>query len=297
MLDFKIPQIEDKTWVDKCFACAKSLSSEYTFGSVFVWKTPYRTQIARFKDFFICRWGKGEDISYSLPIGCGDFKEAVQEIIDDAKAKSIKPRIYGVTDEYRDMLSDCFPGKFSFKYDDGFNDYIYESVALAELSGKKYHGKRNHISNFKRTYPDWSYEEITEENIPECIELHTNWINNREDDDPDFSLEFEAVLTGFENYAALGLKGGLIRVGGKPVAYTFGEARNNECFVTHFEKAPSDINGAYTIINQEFAKRLLEDGYKYINREEDLGLEGLRKAKQSYHPAIWLKKEVAIYNE
>lgn len=297
MLDFKIPQIEDKAWVDKCFACAKSMSSEYTFGSVFVWKTPYRTKIARFKDFFICRWGRGDDISYSLPIGCGDFKEALEAIIEDARENNVSLRIYGVTDEYKDILCECFPDKFSFKYDEGFNDYIYDAEALAELSGKKYHGKRNHISNFKRTYPDWSYEDITEDNISDCIELHTNWINSREDDDPDFSLEFEAVLTGFESYSALGFKGGIIRVGGKPVAFTFGEARNAECFVTHFEKAPPDINGAYTIINQEFAKRLVADGFKYINREEDLGLEGLRKAKQSYHPAIWLKKEVAIYNE
>jgi hypothetical protein len=95
----------------------------------------------------------------------------------------------------------------------------------------------------------------------------------------------------------LGFKGGIIKVGETSIAYTFGEAINKDCFVTHFEKAPADINGAYTIINQEFAKRLLADGYKYINREEDLGIEGLRKAKQSYHPAIWLKKEIAIYND
>lgn len=297
MLEFKVPEIEDKCWVDKCFSCADSLNSEYTFGSVFIWKTPYRTQIAKYKDFFICRWGRGEDISYSLPIGCGDFKDAVEAIINDAEQNNIKPHIYGITENYKALLNEYFPDKFSFEYDDGFNDYIYEAEALANLSGKKYHGKRNHISVFKRTYPDWTYEEINESNIAEVVNLHTRWINERDDDDPDFSLEFEAVLTGLDNYKELGFKGGIIKVGRTPIAYTFGEAINDECFVTHFEKAPPEINGAYTIINQEFAKRLFADGYKYINREEDLGIEGLRKAKQSYHPAIWLNKEVAVYND
>ena len=112
----------------------------------------------------------------------------------------------------------------------------------------------------------------------------------------DYSLEFESVLTGFENYKELGFKGGFIRVGGKPIAYTFGERLNDQCFVTHFEKAPADVQGAYAIINQEFAKRLLSDGYIYVNREEDLGIEGLRKAKQSYKPVIWLRKESAVYH-
>ena len=297
MLDFKVPTVEDKSWVDKCFSCIDSLSADYAFGGIFVWKTPYRTKIARYKDFVICRWGRDEDTAYSLPIGCGEFKDAVNAIISDAKENGFKLHIYGITDFYRELLEKDFPDKFTFKANEGYYDYIYEAEALANLSGKKYHGKRNHISAFKRAYPDWTYEEITEENINECINLHTQWINNREDDDPDFSMEFEAVLAGLDNYAALGFKGGIIKVGETTIAYTFGEAINKDCFVTHFEKAPADINGAYTIINQEFAKRLLADGYKYINREEDLGIEGLRKAKQSYRPAIWLKKEIAIYND
>ncbi len=218
-------------------------------------------------------------------------------MLEDAKSNNIRPRFYGVTDCYKKLLNELFPDKFCFKSDDGFNDYIYEAEALANLSGKKYHSKRNHVSVFKRNYPNWSYEEINESNIPACIDLHTKWINGRGDDDPDFSLEFEAVLEGFENYSKLGLIGGIIKIGEEPVAYTFGERISDDCFVTHFEKAPSDINGAYTIINQEFAKKLVEMGFKYINREEDLGIEGLRKAKQSYHPVIWLKKEVACYNE
>ena len=294
MLEFKTPDIQDKAWIDECFSHAHSMNCEYTFGCSYLWHAAYKTVVAHYKDYFICRWGS-EEISYSLPIGHGDFRDAVMQILEDAKANGKTPRIYGVTESYKEQLETYFPGQFRYDYDEGCNDYIYNLTDLAELHGKKYHGKRNHIANFKRNNPDWSYEEITEDNIADCIELHTNWIFDKDDNDPDYSLEFEAVLTGFENYKELGFKGGLIRVDAKAIAYTYGEPVNDKCFVSHFEKAPAEIQGAYAIINQEFAKHLLEEGYELVNREEDMGLEGLRKAKQSYHPAIWLKKELAVY--
>jgi hypothetical protein len=299
MLNFNKPKIEDKQWVDECLKHTHSMNCEYSFGTVFIWATAYSTEICHYKDFFICRWGRGKDISYSLPLGEGDFKDAVNQIIDDAKSLGITPRIYGITESYLPLLQDSFGGKFDYKYDDGFNDYIYSVEKMANLSGKKYHGKRNHITNFKKNNPDWQFEELTKDNINECIELHTKWIEdkNSEEDTSDYSLEFEAVLSAFENYEVLEFKGGLIRVDGKVIAYTLGEGQmNNKCFVTHFEKAPSEIQGAFPIINQEFTKNCLMN-FEYVNREEDLGIEGLRKAKQSYNPEIWLKKCVAIYND
>lgn len=300
MLNFKSPEIEDKKWVDECLKHSRSLNCEYTFGNVFVWAVPYNTKICHYKDFFICRWGKGEDISYSLPLGEGDFTDAVNAIIEDAKILGIKPRIYGVTASYLSMLQEAFTGKFEYNFDEGINDYIYSTEKMANLSGKKYHGKRNHITNFKKKNPNWCFEEINEKNIADCIEFHAKWIENRAEDaedTEDFSLEFEAVLKTFENYKALGFVGGLIRVDGKVIAYTMGEpSLFGNCFITHFEKAPADLQGAYPIINQEFTKNCLLN-YEYVNREEDLGIDGLRKAKQSYNPEIFLKKCVAVYND
>ena len=110
-------------------------------------------------------------------------------------------------------------------------------------------------------------------------------------------MEFEAVKKAFEYFDELDMVGGLIRVNGEVIAYTLGEPQmNGRCFVSHFEKAPADMIGAYPIINQEFTKNCLMQ-YEYVNREEDLGIEGLRKAKQSYHPEIWLEKCTAIYND
>lgn len=298
MLNFKTPEIKDKKWISECFSYAHSMNCEYTFGNIYLWRAAYKSFVARYNNFVICRWGNGSNLQYSLPIGEGDFRDAVRAVIEDASSLGITPRIYGVTESYKPVLESDFPGKFSFEYDDGNNDYIYSVENLASLSGKKYHSKRNHISNFIKNNPDWRYEDINADNIEECIELHTNWIENKDDSDneADYSLEFEAVLSGFEHYSEIGFKGGLIRVNNKPIAYTYGERFNEHCFVTHFEKAPADVQGAYAIINREFAKRLADDGYIYVNREEDLGLPGLRKAKQSYKPQIWLKKETAVYN-
>ncbi len=300
MLDFKKPQISDKEWVDKCLVHANSMNCEYTFGNIIVWSTAYSTEICKYNDFFICRWGRGKNISYSLPLGEGDFTDAVNAIIEDAESLGVTPTIYGITSNYLTMMQEAFTGKFDYKFDDAYNDYIYSTEKMASLKGKKYHGKRNHITNFKKNNPDWAFEKIDDSNINECIELHTKWIENKKadsEDEEDFSLEFEAVLTAFENYKELGFIGGLIRVDGRVIAYTMGEGQmNGKCFVSHFEKAPAEVQGAYAIINQEFTQNCLMN-YEYVNREEDLGIEGLRKAKQSYYPEIQLKKCVAIYND
>lgn len=294
MLSFKKPTIEDKQWVDECLKYVNSFNCEYTFGNLLVWSTSYLTTICKYKDFLLCRWGRNNNYMYSVPIGKGDFKDAVEQIINDAKSFHITPVIYGVTENYKKLIDKYFPNRFSYEYDEGYNDYIYSVEKMAELRGKKYHGKRNHITNFKKNNPDWSFEILNQDNINECIALHSQWIKNHEDDE-DYSYEFEAVLTAFENYEKLGFVGGLIRVDGKVIAYTMGERHSDRLFVTHFEKAPAEIQGAYPIINQEFTRNCLMN-YEYVNREEDLGLEGLRKAKQSYNPELFLEKCVATYN-
>lgn len=298
MLSFKTPQLSDKEWVNECLKHANSMNCEYTFGNLFIWAEIYHTEICRYKDFFICRWGEGNERAYSLPLGEGDFTDAVNQIIKDAQRDGFTPCIYGITAGYLAMLQEAFTGSFRYHYDEGFYDYIYQTEKMASLSGKKYHGKRNHITNFKKLHPDWCFELIDESNIHECIALHTSWMQKKNDaDNEDYADEFHAVLKAFRYYRELGFIGGLIRVNGEVIAYTMGEPQvNGRCFVSHFEKAPAEMQGAYTIINQEFTKSCLMP-YEYVNREEDLGLEGLRKAKQSYHPEILLEKCMAVYND
>lgn len=297
MLKFKEAELSDKVWVDECLKHANSMNCDYTFGNMFVWKDTYSTEIARYKNFLICRWGTKPDVSYSVPLGEGDFTDAVNQIINDAKENGVKPVLFGVTESYVRMLQDAFTGKFEYKYDDSYNDYIYLVSKMSTLSGKKYHGKRNHITNFKKNNPDWCFEAINKDNIGECIATHMKWIEEKGEADEEYTEELQAVLRAFESWDVLGWRGGLIRVGGEVVAFTMGEEqKNGKCFVTHFEKASADIQGAFPIINQEFTLNCLQD-FEYVNREEDMGLEGLRKAKQSYNPEIWLEKCMAVYND
>jgi hypothetical protein len=297
MLKFKTTELSDKEWVNSCLKHANSMNCEYTFGNMYIWCEAYNTEIAHYKDFLICRWGTAPSIAYSVPLGEGDFTDAVNQIIEDAKSQGAVPRIYGVTAGYQVMLQEAFTGKFTYEYDEGNNDYIYLVEKMTTLSGKKYHGKRNHITNFKKNHPDWIFEVITSDNIPECIATHQRWIDEKGEVDEDFIDEFNAVKKAFDCYDELGWRGGLIRTGGEVVAYCMGEPQQNgKCFVTHFEKASADMQGAFPIINQEFTKNCLQN-FTYVNREEDLGIEGLRRAKQSYYPEILLEKSMAVYHD
>lgn len=300
MLEFKKPEIGDKAWVNSCLKHANSMNCEYTFGNLFIWAEAYKTEICKYKDFLIVRWHDEDSVTYSLPLGEGDFTDAVAQIISDAKQNSVTPKIYGITEGYLGMLQEAFFGEFDYSFDDGMNDYIYSAQKMASLSGKKYHSKRNHITFFKKNNPDWKFEKLTKENISECIACHAKWIENKDSDtdsDEEYSFEFEAVLKAFEYFDELGFIGGLLRVDGEVVAFTMGEGQvASSCFVTHFEKAPAQMRGAYPAICFEFTKNCLLGSFEYVNREEDLGIEGLRKAKQSYYPEVFLKKGVAVYN-
>lgn len=172
------------------------------------------------------------------------------------------------------------------------SDYVYESEKLISLSGKKLHGKRNHINNFIKAYPDYQYERINGENREECIELAQNWRKeNGCDSDPEKNEEFCVTLRALKELEDLNLTGGLIRADGRVVAFSIGEKLCNDTFVVHIEKAYADIQGAYPIINQQFVLHEAAD-YRYINREEDTGAEGLRKAKLSYYPVFLQEKGV-----
>lgn len=297
MLDFHKPTINDKGWVDECLSHVGSMNCEYTFGNLFSWADNYNTTICKYNDFLITKWGIGNDINYSIPLGVGDFTSAVNEIISHALNNGYAPKIYGITSAYLSMLQEAFTGKFSYEQNDDFSDYIYSVEKMANLKGKKYHGKRNHISNFKKNNPSWCFEMLSQDNMQDCLDYHKMWINDKDMNNEEYLEEYNSVKKAFDNFDALGLVGGLIRVEGKVIAYTFGEPQmNGKCFVTHYEKADASVQGAYPIINQEFTKNCLLQ-YEYVNREEDLGIEGLRKSKQSYYPELLLEKCLAVYND
>ncbi|MDR2585019.1 MAG: phosphatidylglycerol lysyltransferase domain-containing protein, partial [Prevotellaceae bacterium] len=168
-------------------------------------------------------------------------------------------------------------------------DYIYKVDDLSTLQGKRYQSKRNHIARFTEL-PDWRYEPIGGANITECIEMNSAWCHLMGcTENKSLHMETCAAEMGLQNFDALGLDGALLRLSGKVVAYTLGEPINSDTFIVHVEKAFPDIRGAYPTINREFMRNL-GTGFVYVNREDDVGDEGLRRAKESYHPVFMEEK-------
>ncbi len=266
--------------------------AEYCFTNLFIWDSIYKSAIARYKDFLLFISGEGDGVRYLYPAGRGDKREVIEYLIQDASERKVKLVFIGLSPEAKNELSELFTGRFEFKPIRNSFDYIYESDKLITLSGKKLQSKRNHINRFKEL-PDWTYEELTNDKIPDIIEFNAKWCKDF-DCSKNNSLGWEtcAVAKCLANYPLLNLRGGILKTGRKIVAYTIGEQINSDTYIVHIEKAFAEVRGAYPMINREFAERVAAD-CKYISREDDAGDEGLRRAKESYYPVFMQEKYAA----
>ena len=200
--------------------------------------------------------------------------------------------IMGITPRCREHLESVLPGAFTFLEDEGNADYIYLRERLVTLSGKSLQSKRNHINKFEKLYPNYSYEPITGGGCAECLAVEREWLLRHGTEEGE-DKEQEVIQRLFDHFDELGLSGGILRVDGRVVAFTLGSPINETTFGVHIEKADRDYEGSYTMINKLFSSTIPEQ-YVYVNREEDLGLEGLRKAKLSYKPETILPKIAAV---
>ena len=289
MLEFRDIKIEDKDWIKELLSYSDYRGCEYTFGNNFIWSEPFGIKIARYKDFYIVQ----SESEFFYPAGRGDFKEAVEELRAYCRGQG-KCLCFGSSPKSgMEFLRDAYGDGIEIYSNPDFFDYCYNYEDLATLIGKKYHSKRNFINRFIQN--DWSYEEITGDNIEDCRLILEKWQEENSDTrDPSMKQETAAAKKGLDYFDSLGFRGGLLRVERKPVAFTFGEGINSDTFDVHVEKALSDYDGTYPMINKEFVNHSCSD-YKYINREEDVGEENLRKAKLSYHPAFMEEKFRIIF--
>jgi len=299
MINFKKAEITDKQWVQELLRAADYPGSHHNFTNIFAWSGIFRTQIARVNDYLVVKGGKDPaQPVYSFPAGRGDLRAVIEEMKRDAADCGHRFRIFGLSPEDIQTLEGLYPGCFKYEANRDGYDYVYLLDKLVSLAGKKLQAKRNHINRFKANHPDWSLEEIAPANLDECWQMNVEWCKrNKCEDSIELTDELCAVARCFNNYDALGLEGALLRAEGRIVAFTMGEILNSNTYVIHVEKAFSEIQGAYQMINREFAA-LIKQRYPhivYVNREEDMGFEGLRKAKLSYHPEILLEKYIAEY--
>lgn len=292
-LNIKKAELEDRAVIEPFFRVNKTRSCEYTFANLYLWSRHYKVGYAIVGKMLVFQYTQ-EQI-FTFPLGNYAYlKETVDMLIEWSKERGLPFKITNVTPEQFEILDRLYPEQFSITYYRDAADYIYETEKLIQLSGKKYHGKKNHINKFKKMNPDWSYETITQDNVEECFQMALDWRReNGCEEDEEKAAEICVTLNSLRLFEELELKGGLLRDGKRVVAFTIGEPVCDDTMVVHIEKAFADVQGAYPMINQQFLMHEAAQ-YKYVNREEDLGEEGLRTAKESYHPVFLQEKGMAV---
>ncbi|MEI6602097.1 MAG: phosphatidylglycerol lysyltransferase domain-containing protein [Clostridia bacterium] len=288
---FKQLELSDKKTFDRYFRFYQPLAGELTFVNLHMWDCVYHSSFLEFEGFLCIVCGEPNARFSLMPIDGvgGDQAARLAKVVGMLLAyfKEIGQNLVfqRVTEQESNAIEQAAAAincKVEAVFDRDNSDYVYRYEEISGLPGKKYHAKRNHIQNLiYNESPE--YVSLTPELLPACIKILEHWHMDRQD---DLAMQHEKLsqLILIENFAAYGsCKGGLVKVNGIPKAYTIGQMLNETTLVVHSERADGSIRGLYPYVNQQF---LLHEwpGIQYVNREQDCGSEGLRKAKLSYHP-------------
>lgn len=302
MIDFHTPDIADRCWVNARLAGSTIRACEYNFTTLFTWAAGYDIAIADVEGFLLVRLRGAEGCGYLWPQGEGDLDRVLTLLEADARDRGVPFRLHCLLAEEMAALEALRPGRFTFTPDRNSFDYLYGVDKLADLAGRKLHSKRNHCKHFEEENPTWSYTPMTAADAAQCLELEAQWdaagrAREGAEEDEDISNEKKALLLAFRHFDELKLEGGVLRVEGKVVAFTMGDRLTADTYDIHFEKAFGEMQGDYAVINREFARQLraAHPELKYLNREDDMGLEGLRRAKESYYPDLMAEKHSAVW--
>lgn len=264
---------------------------EFSFANLFLWG---RKKVARQDGFLLLQSQFDGKTVYLAPVGDGDCKAALDAIIHDAAVRGIPCCLWALTEADCRAVEALYPGMFSFYCDRDSYDYIYAIDDLADLAGRKFQKKRNHLNRFEQNHPNAQFLPLDERTRAAALQLTEKWYADHIAADPnrDYHLEKQALRRAFTYYEQLGLEGLVLMEDGQALAFTMGSRLNRDTFDIHFEKALDTSDGAYAAINRGFARYLREKypEVKWLNREDDLGIEGLRKAKLSYNPDHMVEK-------
>ncbi len=288
MLNFKLIEKKQVNELKAYYDYSTALGCDLNLVNAFLWRYEYNIKFSVVDETLIKAYfnDDGSVWGYCMPTG-KNIEYALQKIFEDASDRGKAPNIVMLTNESRKTLEQIYPGKFDFVRSPENQDYIYLSEELITLPGKKFHAKRNHISRFFRTYSDVSFTPITDSNKEDALEVSRLWCSENGVDCKEGS-EHCALEEALDNMDYLKMRGAVLYVEKNPVAMALGSEISSEVFDINFEKAVRAYDGVYSVICNEFAKTLSD--YKYINREEDMGIEGLRKSKLSYNPVIILDR-------
>lgn len=291
MIEFHPFRLQDKEVYDRYLFADSEHGCECSFANRYLWGQQESTELYGhmvLHSRFGCR------SYYPFPLGVGDKHKVLDAIIADADERGKELRITSMDQAAAQVLDNCYPGKFQFHSDRDSYDYVYDINDLADLKGKRYQRKRNHYNRFRTLYPAYTVQPINQDNLPLVKQLVASWFETKQQENPDIDYRPEqiALEKALSSYAELSMEGLVLMDGEEVLAVTLGSRMAEDTFDVHFEKARADVEGAYTAINCEFA-RYIRDKYpqvRFLNREEDMGLEGLHKAKESYLPHHMIEK-------
>lgn len=291
-MDFKPIELQDKPWFDRAFRRREYENSWFNFTNLFIWRANYKAAWTWVDDTLFVRLQANGMTYYLPPFSATEeaFVTGVELLAQESRNRRQPFLVKGLSPLMVESLGRYSQEAFVVEAQRHYYDYVYQTLDLRELAGRKYHAKRNHVNRFRQTYPDWSFELLQDASIEDCQQVAKIWCQFREcEENVSLTQEALAISEALTHFAALGLRGGLIRLAGQPVAFSFGEFLNSNTVVVHMEKADPSVNGLFAVINQECCRQVWADA-EFVNREEDMGEAGLRKAKESYYPVRLVEK-------
>ncbi|MDD6189653.1 MAG: phosphatidylglycerol lysyltransferase domain-containing protein [Clostridiales bacterium] len=299
MLDFKPVTLADRDWMYPIIYSENIRNADFSFTNIYAWGESYLAKQTMVDGCLVIYTNEGSESFYSFPVGAeSDAKLAnvIEKLIAHCEELGEKFIMHAIPAAKTETIERLFPGKFEISPIRDLFDYVYSADKLASLAGKKLHSKRNFVNRFTAEH-DWKLVPMTAESSSLWADLTGEWIAEHNESSYDSAFdEARAMRNAMSHFDELKLDGAYLYIGDRPCAFTVGERICRDTYIVHFEKADASITGAYPMINREFV-RMIKEKYpeiEYINREDDMGLENLRKAKQSYYPDFMEEKYTAV---
>ncbi len=284
--DFSPVSLEKMEEYRRLLVSCDSKASDYSFGNIWGWGKHYGLEW-RF-DGTLC-W-----LRQTAPEECCWAPVGPWEKVDWASSPALKPgaEFIRVPDALSRLWEQALPGRVEVLETRGQWDYLYLAAELSELAGNRFHKKKNLVNQFHKLY-SYEYHDLTSDCVESVLDMQHEWAKWHEvEESPSLLAENEAVARVLESWDSIpGLLGGVLRVDGNVVAYTVAEPICSDTLVIHFEKGSVNYKGVYQAVNNHFAHDVAP-AFTWLNREQDLDDEGLRKAKESYNPAEFVRKNI-----
>ena len=291
MIQFEKISIDQKNWLNEYLHRMEKRCCEYSYVNLYLWG---RKRVAELNGFLLLQAQFDRKSVYLYPVGEGDIKVVLDAIIHDASVRGIPCCLSALTEADCRQVEALYPGAFQIYCDRDSYDYIYAIDDLADLRGRKFQKKRNHLNRFEQEHPDAQILPLDAQTMEAAHLLAQKWYEERTaiDPDGDYHLEKIALERAFSHYGELGMEGVVLVEQGNVMAFAMGSRLTGDTYDIHFEKALGASDGTYAAINRGFARYLREKypEVKWLNREDDMGIEGLRKAKLSYNPDHMVEK-------